>query len=204
MILESYKDSMSEYRFYHNLPEVFSSAIESMLHTSLLMIDAGRGNINIQRLFDGVDLTLHTDCSIELLNEFLDVLQSIEDQDGRSTPFLPDLEHWRHVMQLFSTAGARESMIKGRGEEATKYILQMGEKLTRRRVVRSSKGLLGITSLSTEVGDEIWLLSGGLTPYVLRRLKNGNYRFLGEAYAYGIMYGEGLDWAEASHEIVIE
>ena len=76
-------------------------------------------------------------------------------------------------------------------------------------------GRYGITVRSAEPGDEIWLLSGAQVPCILRRVRgklldeeavlmrdveidNGvdtkrmraTYEFVGEAYIYGIMYGE--------------
>lgn len=51
-------------------------------------------------------------------------------------------------------------------------------------------GELGIGYSSIEAGDELWLLNGHSVPAVLRRLQNGHYRFLGDAYIPGMMRGE--------------
>jgi len=48
-------------------------------------------------------------------------------------------------------------------------------------------GRFGIGPRSLDKGDEIWLLEGGRTPFILR-----NNRMIGEAYVHGIMHGEAL------------
>lgn len=59
-----------------------------------------------------------------------------------------------------------------------------------RCLFRTQEQRLGLGLKTVRPGDEIWLLAGGRVPYVLRRLQHGKYRFLGEAYVYGIMLGE--------------
>ncbi len=51
---------------------------------------------------------------------------------------------------------------------------------------------LGIVNKSVKPGnDEVWLLEGGRTPFLLRRIHGSHeYKFLGEAYIHGIMHGE--------------
>jgi hypothetical protein len=43
---------------------------------------------------------------------------------------------------------------------------------------------------STDIGDEVWVLGGAATPYVLRPIGGGRYRLVGDAYVHGIMHGE--------------
>jgi len=50
---------------------------------------------------------------------------------------------------------------------------------------------MGPTAL--EPGDEVWLLEGGMTPFILRRRPGSEcYRMIGEAYVHGIMHGEAM------------
>jgi hypothetical protein len=58
----------------------------------------------------------------------------------------------------------------------------------------SKKRYWGLCSVSVEAGDTIWLLEGGRTPYVLRKVERDEYVFMGEAYVHGFMHGEG--WTE--------
>jgi Heterokaryon incompatibility protein (HET) len=57
-----------------------------------------------------------------------------------------------------------------------------------RRVFRTRNGLLGTGARSLSKGDEVWVLAGANVPLVLRRLKHGVYRLVGEAYVHGIMH----------------
>jgi hypothetical protein len=61
-----------------------------------------------------------------------------------------------------------------------------------RRMFRTEGNLLGMGSRSVEVGDEVWVLKGGNVPFVLRRVKEGVYRLVGDAYVHGIMHGEAI------------
>ncbi|KAL8782794.1 MAG: hypothetical protein Q9213_005118 [Squamulea squamosa] len=49
---------------------------------------------------------------------------------------------------------------------------------------------LGVAQPSVRSGDQIWFLHGAFTPIILRPLATGEYRFMGEAYVHGVMYGE--------------
>lgn len=60
-------------------------------------------------------------------------------------------------------------------------------------------GYIGIGPPNTRAGDEVWVLFGGNTPFVLRKkdekLANAKCRersFIGDAYVHGIMAGEAV------------
>ncbi|OIW25760.1 hypothetical protein CONLIGDRAFT_561044, partial [Coniochaeta ligniaria NRRL 30616] len=58
----------------------------------------------------------------------------------------------------------------------------------------SSSGWLGVCLRTCEEGDKVWILERGAVPYVLRPLvgvgEEGTYKFMGECYVHGAMYGE--------------
>lgn len=65
-----------------------------------------------------------------------------------------------------------------------------------RRFFVTEKGYFGLGSPTTQEGDEVWILSGGNTPYILRQTDGPSSRnriFVGEAYVHGIMQGEALN-----------
>jgi hypothetical protein len=62
-----------------------------------------------------------------------------------------------------------------------------------RRLCTTGKGYLGIFPASSRSGDSIVLLSGGKTPYVIRKKTNNRWRFVGECYIHGYMKGEAWD-----------
>jgi hypothetical protein len=68
-----------------------------------------------------------------------------------------------------------------------------------RRLFRTKKGFLGISSQSLDTNDGVWVLAGADVPVVLRRRpKVGNWEFVGEAYVHGIMNGEAAIGQELS------
>lgn len=55
------------------------------------------------------------------------------------------------------------------------------------------KGLIGLASLDTAPGDEVWVFDGGKVPFTMRRKDrsdDGNYTFGGYCYTQGIMRRE--------------
>jgi hypothetical protein len=57
----------------------------------------------------------------------------------------------------------------------------------------SMNGFIGLAPETAEEGDEVVLLFGGRSPYVVRRLLCGRYRFIGACYPLGLMSGEALN-----------
>ena len=41
-------------------------------------------------------------------------------------------------------------------------------------------------------GDEVWILNGCMTPFILRRTERGHL-LVGECFVHGIMYGEAIE-----------
>ena len=63
-----------------------------------------------------------------------------------------------------------------------------------RALFRTSNGmLLGLGPIALMEGDEIWILGGGKSPYVLRHAKEGSdYVLIGHAYINGVMKGQAV------------
>jgi hypothetical protein len=59
-------------------------------------------------------------------------------------------------------------------------------------------------SVSVEPGDQVWVLKGGDVPLILRPVKDGRYRLIGEAYVHGIMRGEALRVGCTFREVILE
>ncbi|KAG7424625.1 hypothetical protein Forpi1262_v013702 [Fusarium oxysporum f. sp. raphani] len=55
-------------------------------------------------------------------------------------------------------------------------------------------GYLGMGYVSSEVGDELWVVSGCPIPMILRKtgLKKNEYSLIGETYVHGAMQGEAV------------
>ncbi|OCK72944.1 hypothetical protein K432DRAFT_273065, partial [Lepidopterella palustris CBS 459.81] len=67
-----------------------------------------------------------------------------------------------------------------------------------RRVCRTADGRLGVVPATTQIGDEIFVIRGMQTPYVLHAAPAENstddvwYRIVGECYIDGIMEGQAI------------
>ena len=51
---------------------------------------------------------------------------------------------------------------------------------------------MGLCPTLTRKGDMLVVLAGGRTSFILRKLRRGRLKFIGECYAHGLMYGEIL------------
>ena len=64
-----------------------------------------------------------------------------------------------------------------------------------RSKVLTKAGRLCLGGLSSEPGDEIWILAGSKFPVVLRKVESAQdnrYTFLGISFVYGVMDGEAV------------
>lgn len=62
-----------------------------------------------------------------------------------------------------------------------------------RNIATTSRGHLALVPELTKVGDTVFLIQGNDMPYILREAANGEWKFIGECYVHGIMYGEALE-----------
>ena len=60
------------------------------------------------------------------------------------------------------------------------------------RIAMTSMGLMANVSSAACDGDEIWIIYGCQTPFVLRRTERGHI-LVGECFVHGIMYGEAIE-----------
>ncbi|KAH7184607.1 uncharacterized protein B0J16DRAFT_340213 [Fusarium flagelliforme] len=72
-----------------------------------------------------------------------------------------------------------------------------------RRLFLIDSGHLGSSCGSTQVGDEVWIVSGCPVPLVLRKSDDHErcYMLVGESYVHGVMSGEAAGRSVAWQEI---
>ena len=66
-----------------------------------------------------------------------------------------------------------------------------------KRVFATNSGYLGIASDLIAPGDQVCVIFGCPTPFILRPRDNGGYIFVGAAYAHGIMMGEAVEMMQS-------
>lgn len=73
------------------------------------------------------------------------------------------------------------------------YMRRIHRVCAHRALFVTKKGYIGLAPWNAKEGDEIALLSGGRTPYILRGTDvPGRFTLVGETYVYGIMGGEAV------------
>ena len=141
-----------------------------------------------------------------------DELRNMDPECRNAIPCVKELqdfaEHWRSVFvgeragqvgspngttptrkQRLKIAYSRLPELKTAAGPSDKYSLAIGRLYYKRRFFRSRKGM-GLAPESALEGDQIWFLSGGSVPFLLRQLSDGIFRLVGECYVHGFMNGE--------------
>lgn len=63
---------------------------------------------------------------------------------------------------------------------------------SRRRLIETSQGYIGLGPEYCQVGDQVCVLYGGQVLYILRECGSHEFKFVGECYLHGMMDGEAL------------
>jgi hypothetical protein len=63
-----------------------------------------------------------------------------------------------------------------------------------RKLIQTAEKHVGLSLVTAQPGDEVWLLQCAKVPFILRPRPDGRYYLVGEAYIHGIMFGEAVDY----------
>ncbi|KAH7117131.1 hypothetical protein B0J11DRAFT_510135 [Dendryphion nanum] len=107
----------------------------------------------------------YVDCKLEL---------GFTDYDG------PNEEELRARQRALRESGV--------GDKGWRYRQSM-RGVVNKRPFLSSLGYVGMGPRNMQLGDHIVVFKGANIPYIVRRLEDGNYMFVGECYCDGIMDG---------------
>jgi hypothetical protein len=72
-----------------------------------------------------------------------------------------------------------------------------------RRLITTHGKLIGVVPLDSRLGDEVWILAGASTPFVLRPLDSGHRRLIGDAYIHGMMHGGVANSGLTFEEVIL-
>jgi hypothetical protein len=67
---------------------------------------------------------------------------------------------------------------------------------SKRLLFISSEGFMGLVPNGVIAGDEICILFGVYTPFVIRKLERRSFRLIGECYVHGLMPRGGRQWMD--------
>jgi hypothetical protein len=96
---------------------------------------------------------------------------------------------------LTSVLKATSNTKNGTGWGAA-HVRQVISKCKYRRFFITEKGYLGLGPGYMELGDQVTILFGGETPFILRKFED-HFKLIGESYIHGIMEGEVIQLWEA-------
>ncbi|KAK4494502.1 hypothetical protein PRZ48_014800 [Zasmidium cellare] len=137
-----------------------------------------------------------------------------KDALGNYTPWIAMLKRYNAIANELPAADADDDMLSWIAKalpvmnKLNPGIIQKGVAAIKcvhiydRRFAKTARGYFCLLPAETEVGDDVALLKGGKTPFVLR---NGNMgtRLVGESYVHGIMYGGGWDEEECEEVVLV-
>ncbi|KAI0858991.1 heterokaryon incompatibility protein-domain-containing protein [Xylaria cubensis] len=122
----------------------------------------------------------------------LEQTKSVIDELSASQSNCDVIPTWEKVRRLIeiSRRSPDEDAEKRRMDSDTNAIRQSFDNAYMgRRIFRTTSNYWGISSESLKEGDQVYIISGADTPYVLRKNDRG-WCVIGEAYVHGIMHGE--------------
>lgn len=100
-----------------------------------------------------------------------------------------------HIRETLSSLHRFKVDSPGREEiqmRINRFNAAIGMKLESRRMFVTKEGRLGLGPQTLEEQHEIWVLQGANVPFVLRRLGEGHFELVGEAFVFGAMHGEAV------------
>ena len=139
-------------------------------------------------------------------------LEPQNDQTGREEfeQWMQTVDHLRWVRKEFPPlrldlfpSGDSEEIEEAVAERAARLTAEYNRYATirgpqqrihmfHRRLARTVKGYLALVPGVSREGDSIFLLKGGITPYLLRA-RGDDWELVGDIYVHSIMYGEAWD-----------
>ncbi|KAH7347994.1 heterokaryon incompatibility protein-domain-containing protein [Pyrenochaeta sp. MPI-SDFR-AT-0127] len=99
------------------------------------------------------------------------------------------------ILHLDELRGVDVNWMKDRSADTKQYgeyAKRIHNTCAHRALFVTQKGYIGLAPWNAKLGDLVFLLRGGKTPFILRRqIMVDGYSLVGESYVYGIMSGEG-------------
>ncbi len=111
--------------------------------------------------------------------------ETIATREGSSNP---------HFSELTTFTGEKDAEL-----EAIQYHKYVQQFTYRRRICVTCNGFVGLVPASVVEGDQIAIILGGGTPFILREVEDAHI-LIGDAYFHGLMRGEALEMDEFAPE----
>ena len=177
-------------------PSLRTAFYEYMLmHNSMFLLNSETaGNIDMTRIEPLAKLAETSSKAAELIPSFDKIVerkviyQRIKAADERRNQD-PSFSHTdlSDLKELTRSVLVEE-------EKALPFSRLVRDIFASKRTLKTGRGYIGLGHLSVHVGDQIWVLPGARVPFVFRRLADGRYLLIGEAYIHGLMRGEAFEF----------
>ncbi|KAK4569323.1 hypothetical protein LTR86_003085 [Recurvomyces mirabilis] len=96
-------------------------------------------------------------------------------------------------LKLLTDKVALDLWIIAEQRDSRPYFLELVNTIQGRIFFVTLRGYMGFAAPGTAIGDEVSVLGGGWTPFVLRPSDKGCYNMVGDSYVHGIMDGEDIE-----------
>jgi hypothetical protein len=107
--------------------------------------------------------------------------------------FSCDLELDSHIVQkLQNDEVAQKFWQSAQENQSHPFFSELVNTVHGRVFFTTSRGYMGFGAMGANVGDQVCILGGGLTPFILRN-RNTHFEMIGDSYLHGMMQGEMLD-----------
>jgi hypothetical protein len=94
------------------------------------------------------------------------------------------------ILTMFSLIfGGKYTVLRGKHPRQFATLMEVS---LERKLMRTSKGYLGLAPADTKEGDIIAILKGRCMPFVMRS-RGGPWELIGPCYLHGVMHGEAFD-----------
>ena len=101
-------------------------------------------------------------------------------------------QHWDLHGELRRAEGDGYKTSKQTDEAYAAVIKRVGEACANRLLFVTERGYIGLGPWRTKAGDQVVVLKGGRTPFLVREAREGTCVLVGEVFVCGIMEGEGV------------
>jgi hypothetical protein len=124
--------------------------------------------------------------------DFIHFCVSLFDQTKEKMDKKGDGEGREAMMREFGPEYEQlKNAVAGHVKSAT-FSMDLQTSCLGRKLFGTKEGYIGVGDVTLQADDLVCVLFGGRVPFILRKMEEGHYRFVGECYLHGIMFGEAL------------
>jgi hypothetical protein len=139
------------------------------------------------------------------------LVSSGRDKNFAKTGLLPSREavvaqadlYYQEYLQLDTLKG--QIFVPTQNPLMAPYLSRLDTIIGDRCLISTKNDLLGLAPNSAKPGDSVAFVRNSPVPFIIRKVADGRYELVGEAYIHGLMHGElGKEGPVALEEIILQ